>query len=121
MLFLYCFAYSEAKKTSMKVKKNGNYVVRTTGELSYSYSTQTAPYDLVFLQLVPVFFPSGGHFLIRCMASTEETLCLGWIRADTQNSSVPSIYPNETTASDEFKSRRTLNGKQSLNGNPLKR
>ena len=29
--FPYCFAYSEAKKTSLKAKKNGNYFVRSTG------------------------------------------------------------------------------------------
>ena len=25
------------------------------------------PYDLLFVQLVPVFCPHGGHFGIRCM------------------------------------------------------
>ena len=50
---LFCI-YSVAKKTSLEAKENGNYIVTLTGQLSYSYSTQTGPY--VFVQLAPGFF-----------------------------------------------------------------
>ena len=41
---------------SLKAKEKGNSFVMSTGSLSYSYSTQTGPYDLVFVQLAPVVF-----------------------------------------------------------------
>ena len=55
VLFLYCFAYIPWRRKQVWKRRKMATILWRHWLTFYSYSTQTGPYDLVFVQLAPVF------------------------------------------------------------------